>query len=82
MSRNPLQILVRNFVVELIIYGALVIGYLVVVLKTLREWLTALAQGNLFTYALIALILVVAQAVVLDFITTFLLDRIELERLE
>ena len=74
--------LVRNFVIELIVYSILVVAYFVVALRLLGEWLARLFHSNLVTYALISLGLIVAQGVLLDVITSFLLDRLNLSRLE
>lgn len=74
--------LVRNFVIELIVYSILVVAYFVVALRLLGEWLARLFHSNLVTYALISLGLIVAQGMLLDLITSFLLDRLNLSRLE
>jgi hypothetical protein len=77
-----LKILIRNFVIELVIYGALVIGYFLIALRYLNNFLTNLFQSNLVAYAFLALLLIVAQGVFLDALTSFLLNRIKLDRLE
>ena len=74
--------LVRNFLIELIVYGALVIVYFLVVLRTIGDWLTELYYENLTQYAIAALVLIVVQGFVLELITTFLIERLGLERLE
>ena len=80
---NPnLKILIRNFAVELVIYGALVIGYFLIALRYLNDFLTNLFRSNLVAYAFLALLLIVAQGVLLDGLTSFLLNRVKLERLE
>jgi hypothetical protein len=75
-------ILIRNLIVELIIYGLLVVGYFYLVLRLLGGPLKLLFDENLLLYALVALALIVAQSVVLEAITSFLLARLKLERLE
>jgi hypothetical protein len=82
MNEQRIWMLVRNFVIELIVYSILVVAYFVVALRLLGEWLARLFHSNLVTYALISLGLIVAQAVLLDIITSFLLDRLNLSRLE
>lgn len=77
-----MRILWRNFVVELMVYGVLVTAYSVVVLRLLGEPLARLFHSNLVTYALAALGLIVAQGVLPDVITSFLLDRLRLGRLK
>jgi hypothetical protein len=82
MNEQRIWMLVRNFVIELIVYSILVVAYFVVALRLLGEWLARLFHSNLVTYALISLGLIVAQGVLLDLITSFLLDRLNLSCLE
>ncbi len=82
MNTRDTRRLMRNFVIELAIYGILVTVYSLVVLRLLGEPLARLFGGNLITYALISLGLIVTQGVLLDLITSFLLDRLRLGRLE
>ena len=82
MNEQRIWMLVRNFVIELIVYSILVVAYFVVALRLLGEWLARLFHSNLVTYALISLGLIVAQGVLLDVITSFLLDQFKLEQLE
>lgn len=82
MNEQRIWMLVRNFVIELIVYSILVVAYFVVALRLLGEWLARLFHSNLVTYALISLGLIVAQGMLLDLITSFLLDRLNLSRLE
>ena len=81
MKGNP-KSLVRNFILEMIVYGALVVIYFLVVLRVLGQPLTELYDSNLRYYAIVALLLIVAQGVVLEWVTSFLLDFLGLERLE
>lgn len=81
MKGNP-KSLVRNFILEMIVYGALVVIYFLVVLRFLGQPLTELYNSNLGYYAIVALALIVAQGVVLEWVTSFLLDFLGLERLE
>jgi hypothetical protein len=82
MNEQRIWMLMRNFVIELIVYSILVLAYFVVALRLLGEWLARLFHSNLVTYALISLGLIVAQGVLLDLITSFLLDRLNLSGLE
>ncbi|MFQ5944650.1 MAG: hypothetical protein ACE5NC_00150 [Anaerolineae bacterium] len=77
-----LRILIRNFLIELVVYGLLVVGYFFVVLRVLAEPLQMLFGEDLIFYAIAGLILMVAQAVALEWVTSFLVDRLGLERLE
>jgi hypothetical protein len=82
MKEKSFRTLIRNFVLELIVYGALVVVYFLLVLRYLDEWLQGLFNSNLAVYAVLSLGLVVTQAVILDLVTTFLLDWLNLERLK
>jgi hypothetical protein len=74
--------LIRNFAIEIVLYGILVAIYFFLVLRTLSQWLTTLYDENLTLYAVVALLLIVAQSVVLEWITAFLVERLGLERLK
>ncbi len=74
--------LLRNFVIELVVYGVLVTVYFLVVLQTIGDWLKSLYENQLALYAFIGLGLIVIQGVVLEIVTTFLIERLGLERLE
>ncbi|MFQ6057713.1 MAG: hypothetical protein ACE5MB_02380 [Anaerolineae bacterium] len=82
MEERNVRILIRNFVIELIVYGGLVTGYFWVVLRFLGQPLAGLFKGNLPVYAVAALVLIVVQGVVLEFVTSFLIKQLKLERLE
>ena len=82
MEKSKIRKLIINFIIELVIYGILVVAYFYLVLRYLRLFLTDLYHNNLVVYAIIGLILIVVQAVVLEAVTSFLLDRLRLERLE
>ena len=82
MDKSKIRKLIVNFIIELVIYGILVVAYFYLVLRYLRVFLSDLYHNNLIIYAILGLILIVVQAVVLEAITTFLLDRLRLERLE
>lgn len=82
MENDNLRAVIRNFVIELVLYGALVLIYSVVVLRWLSQPLCQLFRSNLLGYAGVALGLIVAQGALLDVVTTFLLDQLPMERLE
>ena len=82
MERSELKLLARNFVIEVLVYTLLVVAYVFLVLRLLGEPLKKLFDNNLVLYAFVALALIVAQGAVLEIITSFLLDRLRLERLE
>ena len=74
--------LLRNFLIELIVYGVLLFVYFLVVLRYLNEPLTRLFNQSLLVYAGATLLLIIAQAVFLEWVTSFLLDRLGLEKVE
>lgn len=74
--------LLRNFVIELLIYGTLIVAYFLLVLRYLGDWLLQMYNSELRQYAFVALGLIVAQAVVLEIVTSLLITRLGLERLE
>lgn len=84
-QRNPrvsYKILIRNFFIEIVIYGGLVAMYYVVVLRFLASPLNILFDRSLQGYAVVGLLLIVAQGVLLERLTFFLLERLELQRFE
>jgi Na+/H+-dicarboxylate symporter len=74
--------LIRNFVLELLVYGVLLAVYFLTVLRYLDEPLYNLFNQNLWVYAGAALLLIVVQAVVLEWVTSFLIARLGLEMAE
>ncbi|HIE38367.1 MAG TPA: hypothetical protein EYH30_03655 [Anaerolineales bacterium] len=82
MDEREIRRLIRNLAIELVLYGILVVAYFVVVLELLSEPLTRLFHNDLTLYAFAGLGLIVAQGVLLDAATSFLLDRLGLGRLE
>ena len=78
----PFRKLIRNFLIEVAVYGVLLIVYFLVVLRYLGEPLARLFDSNLVVYAFIGLGLIVVQAVVLEFVTSLLFDFLGLHRLE
>lgn len=63
----------RAMLIEVPIYGALVVGYFFLVLHFLSEWLDHLHKDQTFLYAIVAIVLVIGQAVVLEWVSTMLL---------
>src|SRR6266498_644834 len=68
-ARQTLQ----AFVVELIIYGVFVVIYFFAVLHFLGQWLVELEIHHIRTYAVVAIFLIIGQAVVLEAVTTGLM---------
>jgi hypothetical protein len=63
----------RAFLIELAIYAVLVIGYFFLVLHFLGGWLHQLQTQHRFAYAVVAILLTIGQAVLLESVTTLLL---------
>ena len=63
----------RAFVIELAVYAVLVTGYFFLVLHFLSGWLQELHLHHVKVYALVAIMLIIGQAVVLESVTTWLL---------
>jgi hypothetical protein len=74
--------LLRNLIFEVIIYSVLLLIYFLLVLRFLGEPLNQLFHQSLVVYAGATLLLIVAQSVLLDFITTLLVERLDLEKSE
>ena len=66
----------RAFVIELAIYAVLVITYFSLVLNLLGQWLYELEIHRRYTYAALAILLIIGQAVLLESLTTFLIRLI------
>ena len=76
------KILLRNFLIELILYALLLIVYFGGVLRYLGEPLHKIFHLNPLVYAAATLILIVAQGVFLEWVTSFLITRLGLEKVE
>jgi hypothetical protein len=74
--------LLRNFLLELILYGALLAAYFFFVLRFLRRPLFDLFHLNPLVYAGATLILIVVQSVLLERVTSYLIRWLGLERVE
>jgi hypothetical protein len=63
----------KAFLIELVVYAVLVVGYFFAVLHLLGGWLHGLEASHRTAYALISIGLIIGQAVVLESLTTWLL---------
>jgi hypothetical protein len=63
----------RAFLVELAVYAVFVTGYFFLVLHYLSGWLQELHLHHVKTYAAVAIVLIIGQAVLLESVTTWLL---------
>jgi hypothetical protein len=78
MARSPVtkkekSSTLRAFLVELAVYAVFVTGYFFLVLHLLSGWLQELHLNHVKLYALVAIVLIIGQAVVLESVTTWLL---------
>jgi hypothetical protein len=72
MKRQTAKTL-RAFLIELVLYAILVVGYFFLVLHFLGGWLYQLELHHRTTYAGVSILLIIGQAVVLESLTTFLM---------
>ncbi len=72
MKQDTLATL-KAFLIELALYAVLVVAYFFLVLHFLGEWLYQLQSHHRYTYAGVAILLIIGQAVVLENVTTLLL---------
>ena len=82
MKDSVIRKMIGNFAIELIIYALLVVAYFFLVLRLLGEPLNELYASNLTLYAVLALALIVVQAVVLESVTSFIMGLLGLDQLE
>jgi len=76
MDRRRLRRGARTFLIELLLYGVVVVAYFFLVLRYLQMWLGNLYQNNLVTYAFVSLGVIVAQGIFLEIVTSFLLNHL------
>ena len=67
----------KAFLIELVVYAFLVVGYFFLVLHFLGGALHDLASRHRFIYAITAIVLIIGQAVFLEAVTTLLLRVIK-----
>lgn len=81
MKQTNIRSLIRNLIIELVVYGVLLVIYFFAVLRFLGGFLTTLFHNGLYSYAFLGLGLIVAQAVLLELITSYLIRLLRLDRL-
>ena len=69
-SKTKVRRNLRVFAVELVIYSGLVTVYFLAVLHFLSDWLVHLETRHIHTYAVVAILLIIGQAVVLEAVTS------------
>lgn len=80
--KGSMKRLLLNFLIEIVLYAVLLFIYFMVVLRFLGAPLNRLFQLDLLIYAIATLLLILAQSVLLERVTSFLIDWLGLERLE
>jgi hypothetical protein len=80
MKTRATKTLVRNLIIELLVYGVLLVGYFFLVLRFLGGFLTDLFSNHIELYAFLGLGLIVVQAVILEALTSFLIRMLRLDR--
>ena len=80
MKKMEPRKLIRNLVFEIIIYSLLILGYYMLVLRWLGDWIASIFDSNLYIYAFAGLGLIFVQAVLLDILTSFLMKYIKLDQ--
>ena len=66
----------KSFLIELVVYGVLVVAYFFLVLHFLGDWIKHVYDYDKLVYAFVALGLMLGQGVLLEMLTTKLLDLI------
>jgi len=72
-SKTVVRRTLRAFALELVVYAALVVVYFFAVLHFLGDWLVQLKTHHIRVYAVVAILLIIGQAAVLEAVTTSLL---------
>jgi hypothetical protein len=74
--KRDVEASVRAFLIEFVVYAALVAVYYFLVLHFLGDWLWHLFATDRRTYAALALALIIGQGFLLEFLTRLLLSWI------
>jgi hypothetical protein len=61
-----------SFLAELAVYIVGIVVYFFLVLHFLADWLEHLSKENIKLYAIVAIGLIIGQAILLEWVTTFL----------
>ncbi len=80
MKRMEPGLLFRNLLIEIVIYSFLIFGYYLLVLRWLDDWLMVIFNTNLVYYAIVGLSMIFIQAVLLDFVTSYLMKFIKTDQ--
>jgi len=80
MKKMEPGLLFRNLLIEIIIYSILVFVYYLLVLRWLGDWFMMIFDTNLVYYAVAGLGMIFIQAVLLDFVTSYLMKLIKTDQ--
>jgi hypothetical protein len=80
MQKMQPKILIRNLIIEIVLYSMLLVGYYFGVLRQLQGWIQEIFNQNLTLYAFVGLGLILIQGAFLDLVTTLLLKYIKLDQ--
>ena len=72
-SKTEVRQKLRVFAVELAVYAVFITAYFFAVLHFLGGWLVRLETRHIHTYAVVAILLIIGQAIALEAVTTGLL---------
>lgn len=81
-AKKEKQSTLRAFLVELAVYAVFVVAYFFLVLHYLSGWLQDLHLHHVKLYSMMAILLIIGQAVLLESITTGLLRLLRRGRSE
>lgn len=81
-TKPDLPRLIRNFLIELVVYGILLVIYFFAVLQFLGDPINDLYANNTIVYAIVGLGLIVVQAVALEAVTSYLIRLLRLDRFD
>ncbi len=70
--------IIKEFAVELAIYTFLVVIYFLLVLRFLGGFLMDIFTEDIVLYTFLALGLIIMQGVLLEYITSFLMDKLNI----
>jgi len=82
MKHPRMRKIIVSFLIELIIYAILVVAYFFAVLRLLGQPLYRLFSESLVPYAFLGLVLILAQAVALGAVTSFIMGLLGLDQVE
>lgn len=81
-TKPDLPRLIRNFLIELVVYGILLVIYFFAILRFLGEPINYLYVNNTILFSVVGLGLIVVQAVALEAVTSYLIRLLRLDRFE